>query len=177
MAKYYVKHVCGHEVQVDLFGKTADRENKIEWLETTLCPECYARQQAQEANKGKQIDEIEMLYSEYKNNYAECKTLSGSYDKKNKTIVVLVPTKVTEVTEVTEATEEEALTVEGIAETCNAPASAIEKMTEMSNEKLDEMLSQYNKTMASPNPKKLAMVDQAKKSVELVKLYKKQNSL
>ena len=176
MAKYYVKHTCGHEAQVDLFGKTSDRENKIEWLETTLCPECYARQQAQKENEGMQIEEIEMLYSEYKNNYAECKTLTGSYDKKNKTIVVLVPTKVTKVTEVTEATEEEILTVEGIAETCNAPASAIEKMTEMSNEKLDEMLSQYNKAMASPNPKKLALVDQAKKSVELVKRYKKQNS-
>lgn len=179
MAKYYVKHTCGHEVQVDLFGKTADRENKIDWLETTLCPECYARQQAQKENKGMQIEEIEMLYSEYKNNYAECKTLTGSYDKKNKTIVVLVPVEVeveVEVEAVAEATEEEVLTVEGIAETCNAPASAIEKMTEMSNEKLDEMLSQYNKTMASPNPKKLAMVEQAKKSVELVKLYKKQNS-
>lgn len=178
MAKYYVKHACGHEVQVDLFGKTADRENKIAWLETTLCPECYAREQAQKANKGMQIEEVEMHYSEYKNNYAECKTLPNSYNKDTKTIIVLVPVEKeveAEATEeATEETTEETLTIEEIAEICNAPVSAIRKMAEMSNEKLDEMLSQYNKTMASPNPKKLAMVDQAKKSVELVKKYKAQ---
>lgn len=182
MAKYYVKHTCGHEVQVDLFGKAADRERKLEWLESTLCPECYAREQAQKANKDMAIKEVEMHYSEYKNNYAECKTLPNSYNKDTKTIVVLVPVEVEEIEEVEEAkevekVEEATLTIEEIAEICNAPASAIEKMIEMPNEKLDEMLSQYNKTMASPNPKKLAMVDQAKKSVELVKLYKKQNNL
>lgn len=187
MAKYYVKHACGHEVQVELFGKTSDRENKIAWLETTLCPECYAREQAQKANKGMQIEEVEMHYSEYKNNFSNCQTLPNSYNRQTKTIIVLVPVEVEEAKEVT-ATEEtvetiveevtdETLTIEEIAEICNAPVSAIRKMAEMSNEKLDEMLSQYNKTMASPNPKKLAMVDQAKKSVELVKLYKKQNNL
>lgn len=181
MAKYNVTYKCNHEGIVELFGKSADRERKLEWLETTLCPECYAREQAQKANKGKQIDEIEMTYREYKNNYAGCKTLPNSYNKETKTIIVLVPVEEKEVTAteetvetIVEETTEEIITIEEIAEICNAPVSAIRKMAEMSNEKLDEMLSQYNKTMASPNPKKLAMVDQAKKSVELVKKYKAQ---
>lgn len=180
MAKYNVTYKCNHEGTVELFGKTTDRERKLEWLETTLCPECYARQQAQKENEGKQIEEIEMTYGEYKNNFSNCKTLPNSYNKDTKTIIVLVPVEKeieVEVVEETSTATEEILTVEEIAEICNAPASAIEKMIEMPNEKLDEMLSQYNKTMASPNPKKLAMVDQAKKSVELVKLYKKQNNL
>lgn len=176
MAKYNVTYKCNHEGTVELFGKSVDRERKLEWLESALCPECYAREQAQEANEGKQIEEIEMLYSEYKNNYAECKTLPNSYNRQTKTIVVLVPVEkeVEAEAEATEEATEEILTIEEIAEICNAPVSAIRKMAEMSNEKLDEMLSQYNKTMASPNPKKVAMVDQAKKSVELVKKYKAQ---
>jgi len=31
---------------------------------------------------------VRMLYSEYKNNYASCKTVNGSYDAKTKTIEV-----------------------------------------------------------------------------------------
>jgi len=108
MVKYYVKHACGHEVQGDLYGKSTDRERKLEWLETTLCPECYAREQAQKANKGNQIEEVEMHYSEYKNNYAECKTLPNSYNKDTKTIIVLVPVEETE-TEGTEETETETI--------------------------------------------------------------------
>jgi hypothetical protein len=61
-------------------------------METNLlCPECYAREQAQKANEGMQIEEVEMHYSEYKNNYSNCKTLPNSYNKETKTIIVLVP--------------------------------------------------------------------------------------
>ena len=35
------------------------------------------------------LNAVEMKYSEYKNNYAGCKTVSGSYDKKQKTIKVI----------------------------------------------------------------------------------------
>ncbi len=91
MAKYNVTYKCNHEGIVDLYGKSIDRERKLEWLKSTLCPECYARAQAQEANEGKQIEEIEMLYSEYKTNYAGCKTLPNSYNRQTKTIIVLVP--------------------------------------------------------------------------------------
>jgi hypothetical protein len=40
MAKYIVKHTCGHQVGVQLFGKYADREKRIAWLETQECDEC-----------------------------------------------------------------------------------------------------------------------------------------
>ena len=41
--------------------------------------------------KAKNSEEVEMKYSEYKENYADCKTKSGSYDKEEKTIVVYIP--------------------------------------------------------------------------------------
>ena len=41
--------------------------------------------------KAENCEEVEMKYSEYKENYADYKTKSGSYDKETKTIVVYVP--------------------------------------------------------------------------------------
>lgn len=39
--KYEVKMSCGHVETVELFGKTADRERKIAWLEKNgICEEC-----------------------------------------------------------------------------------------------------------------------------------------
>lgn len=48
MAKYDVTYACGHVKTVDLYGKTSERERKIEWMEgNCLCPACYkAEQQA-----------------------------------------------------------------------------------------------------------------------------------
>ena len=40
MAKYDIKYVCGHEGTVNLFGPTKDRNRRVEWLHTVLCPEC-----------------------------------------------------------------------------------------------------------------------------------------
>ena len=40
MAKYTVNHICGHTVEVQLFGKMEDRYRRIEWLETQECEEC-----------------------------------------------------------------------------------------------------------------------------------------
>ena len=173
MAKYYVKHECGHEVQVDLFGKTADRENKIAWLETTLCPECYAREQAQLQNKDNQIEEVEMHYAEYKNNFSNCQTLPNSYDSKTKTIVVLVPVAAEEVAE---ATEEEILTIEGIAKETGVPERIITIMS--TDPRLDEIQlkkvqAQFDslENLSQEQKEKLA---QMKKTVELVKKYKSQ---
>lgn len=40
--KYNVTYSCGHTATVELFGKNADRENKLKWMsEKGLCPECY----------------------------------------------------------------------------------------------------------------------------------------
>ena len=38
--KYEIKYACGHTGTVQLFGKTADRERKVKWLETQICPAC-----------------------------------------------------------------------------------------------------------------------------------------
>lgn len=43
-----------------------------------------ARQEAEEKANGI----VEMHYAEYKKNYADCKTVSGSYNKRTKTIKV-----------------------------------------------------------------------------------------
>ena len=46
MAKYEVTFSCGHTGTVELFGKIADREDKLRWYETSaVCPECYKAQQ------------------------------------------------------------------------------------------------------------------------------------
>jgi|GEM_PF-981998 len=42
MAKYDVSYSCGHEGTVTLFGPTAERDRKIEWMASQgRCPECY----------------------------------------------------------------------------------------------------------------------------------------
>lgn len=46
MAKYDVTHSCGHEVCHQLVGKHADRERKIEWLESVPCLECKREEDA-----------------------------------------------------------------------------------------------------------------------------------
>lgn len=52
MAKYDVKFSCGHTATVELFGRTADRENKIKWYETEgLCPDCYKKLRDAEKQK------------------------------------------------------------------------------------------------------------------------------
>lgn len=50
MAKYQVTYRCGHTGTVDLFGPSKQRENKLEWLSTQLCPDCWKEEQAQQAH-------------------------------------------------------------------------------------------------------------------------------
>lgn len=88
--KYEVKFSCGHVHTVELFGKTSDRERKIEYFERYgICPDCFREQKNIENRRG--CEEVEMSYREYKLNYTDCKTKSGSYNKSTKTIVVYVP--------------------------------------------------------------------------------------
>lgn len=52
MAKYTIDYACGHGSYVEqLFGKTSERERRIEWLEANkVCPDCYkAKKQAEDA--------------------------------------------------------------------------------------------------------------------------------
>jgi len=98
--KYDITRACGHIETVDVYGSAADRERKIKWLETQDCAGC------KETEKKGACKEVEMHYSEYKKDYADCKTKAGSYDKKVKTIIVYVPD--TESTDDTPAEEEQA---------------------------------------------------------------------
>ena len=42
MAKYTVRMSCGHEQEVELFGKYSERRKKIDFFENSgLCKECY----------------------------------------------------------------------------------------------------------------------------------------
>lgn len=88
--KYDVTFSCGHTAQVDLAGKVDDRYARIEyWQENGLCPACYReKKKAEDAGK---YDEIRMAYREYKERFPSFKTKWGSYDAKEKTIIVLVP--------------------------------------------------------------------------------------
>ena len=40
MAKYIVNHTCGHQVEVQLYGKQEERYRRIAYLETLECNEC-----------------------------------------------------------------------------------------------------------------------------------------
>lgn len=95
--KYTVEFKCGHEEEVELVGAYKDRERKIEYLKTCKCSEC--KKAELRAKMAETHDEVRMHYSEYKNNYSDCKTLDNSYDAKTKTIVVFVERKVEEVVE------------------------------------------------------------------------------
>ncbi len=46
MAHYTITCKCGHEHTYQLFGKMKERERKLAWLETQVCPECEAKNRA-----------------------------------------------------------------------------------------------------------------------------------
>lgn len=88
--KYEIKFSCGHTETVELFGKGSDREKKIKYFEEYgVCSACYKKERAEEAQKG--CIEIKMPYTLYKGDYEFCDTVGDSYDKQEKTIIVLVP--------------------------------------------------------------------------------------
>ena len=47
--KYDITYSCGHQGEVDLFGKSRDRERKVKYLETCICPACQAKKIKKEA--------------------------------------------------------------------------------------------------------------------------------
>jgi len=51
MAKYSVTYSCGHEGEVQLYGKGSERERKLEWLAEQDCPTC--EKAAREARNAK----------------------------------------------------------------------------------------------------------------------------
>lgn len=56
MAHYDITHTCGHDERIELFGKTSERERRIEWLQERPCTECWKKEQAaeDEARKNKE---------------------------------------------------------------------------------------------------------------------------
>lgn len=87
--KYEVNFSCGHKEEIQLFGKVSERERKIAYFEKSgICSCCYKEQKEIEKSIG--CEEVEMSYREYKTNYADCKTKSGSYNGETKTIIVYV---------------------------------------------------------------------------------------
>lgn len=86
--KYDVTYACGHKGTEEVFGTNVngERDKRIAWIEENrTCYDCYQKEQ------NKDSKEVKMLYSEYKKNYPDCKTKNGTYDKKEKTIIVYVP--------------------------------------------------------------------------------------
>lgn len=56
MAKYEITFACGHTETKELYGKSADRERKISWMEKYgLCSECY-KKQMQENQESRKTD-------------------------------------------------------------------------------------------------------------------------
>lgn len=88
--KYMIRFSCGHEEEKELFGKTSERERKIDYFEKYgICTKCWREQKAIEDSIG--CEEVEMSYRQYKTEFASCKTKAGSYNGETKTIVVYVP--------------------------------------------------------------------------------------
>jgi hypothetical protein len=109
-----ITRACGHTETVQIYGSAAERSKKIEWYKSTDCSNCW---------KSEGCSEVEMSYSEYKNNYADCKTKKDSYNKAAKTIIVYVPDKKNEETtdpasveKIEEITEELIETAQAVAE-------------------------------------------------------------
>ncbi len=50
MAKYMVIHSCSHSEQVELYGKEAERERKITWLQREPCSACNRSEQVARAS-------------------------------------------------------------------------------------------------------------------------------
>ena len=69
--------------------KTADSWEAWAIEHFDLCPDCYAKEQAKKLMQG---EVVEMHYSEYKNKYANKRTIPNSYNKATKTILVVVKT-------------------------------------------------------------------------------------
>lgn len=53
MAHYDITHACGHDERIELFGKTSERERRIEWLQERSCTECWKKERAAEAEARK----------------------------------------------------------------------------------------------------------------------------
>lgn len=163
MAKYDVTYACGHEGVEDITGTNVngEREKQVKWIEENrVCYDCYMAEQMAD------YDEVEMHYGEYKENYSDCKTKKGSYDKSDKTIIVYVP-KAKEQEE-----EEEKITIEQIAEQALSPVEEIEKLVKMPIAEIKEKLQKVEESKLPDGAKK-----QIREMVAMALKYKEQNQI
>lgn len=70
MAHYDITHTCGHDERIELFGKTSERERRIEWLQERPCTECWKKERAAEAEARKN-KEVAMIVEKLGNDAAE----------------------------------------------------------------------------------------------------------
>lgn len=95
MAKATAKCICKHCGKE--FEKTKQCYNRREadswkeWAEAWIdvCPDCQKKAEAEKLMQG---EVVEMKYAEYKNKYADKKTVPNSYNPETKTILVVVKT-------------------------------------------------------------------------------------
>ena len=89
--KYEVVYSCGHTGTEQIYGSAKDRERKLWWYANrAICPECTKAEAIKAAGD---CDQVTMSYRQYKTEYADCKTVPGTYDAAEKIITVLVPKK------------------------------------------------------------------------------------
>lgn len=70
MAHYDITHTCGHDERIELFGKTSERERRIEWLQERPCTECWKKERAAEA-EARMDKEAAMIGEKLDNDAAE----------------------------------------------------------------------------------------------------------
>lgn len=76
----------------------------------------------------KEMKNIEMSYKNYKDNWSKCKTVKGSYDAENKTIVVEIPDKIYAMSLIIPAEKVDAYRAELIASGCAGYANMMNMM-------------------------------------------------
>mgnify|MGYP000844594219 CR=1 FL=1 len=71
MAKYTITYACGHQETIQLYGKSSDREWKMQSMQQRLCPACYKAAKKQEQKEaGERAGEV--------NKSKGCVALEGS---------------------------------------------------------------------------------------------------
>jgi len=48
MALNTINHSCGHTQSIEIYGKFEERKNKISWMESQVCPDCFRVSKEQE---------------------------------------------------------------------------------------------------------------------------------
>ena len=51
MAKETITFSCGHDCVIELFGRTADRKRRAEWMASDICPDCAAKNRREKAKQ------------------------------------------------------------------------------------------------------------------------------